>query len=35
LLALSDGDFVVLERSADALDCELAQLAEPVSIALS
>jgi ureidoglycolate lyase len=35
LLALSDGDFVVLERSADAVDCELAQLLEPVSIILS
>ena len=35
LLALDDGDFVVLERSADHVDCELAQLAEPVSIRLS
>jgi ureidoglycolate lyase len=35
LLALSDGDFVVLERSADAVDCELAQLLEPVSITLT
>ena len=34
LLALTDGDFVVLERSAAVLDCELAQLAEPVSITL-
>ena len=34
LLALSDGDFVVLERSADSVDCELAQLPEPVSITL-
>lgn len=34
LLALDDGDFVVLERSAAAVDCELAQLAEPVSITL-
>lgn len=35
LLALDDGDFVVLERSADSVDCELAQLAEPVSIRLA
>ena len=34
LLALTDGDFVVLERSVDSVDCELAQLPEPVSIAL-
>ena len=34
LLALTDGDFVVLERSAAAADCELAQLAAPVSITL-
>ena len=34
LLALADGDFVVLERGADSIDCELAQLVEPVSIAL-
>ena len=34
LLALADGDFVVLERSADSVDCELAQLPEPVSITL-
>jgi ureidoglycolate lyase len=34
LLALSDGDFVVLERSSDTVDCELAQLTEPVSITL-
>lgn len=32
LLALSDGDFVVLERRSSAVDCELAQLMEPVSI---
>ena len=35
LLALSDGDFVVLERSAEAVDCELAELTEPVSITLT
>lgn len=34
LLALVDGDFVVLERSAEAADCELAQLPEPICIAL-
>ena len=34
LLATADGDFVVLERSADKVDCELAQLPEPVSISL-
>jgi ureidoglycolate lyase len=34
LLALADGDFVVLERSAAEVDCELAQLLEPVSITL-
>ena len=34
LLALTDGDFVVLERSAETVDCELAKLAEPVSITL-
>ena len=35
LLALEAGDFVVLERSAGSVDCELADLAEPVSIALT
>ena len=35
LLALNDGHFVVLERSADSVDCELAQLPEPVSITLA
>ena len=35
LLALSDGDFVVLERRADSVDCELAQLPEPVSITVN
>ena len=35
LLALTDGDFVVLERSADSVDCELARLAKPVSITLA
>ncbi len=35
LLALSDGDFVVLERSSDVLDCELAQLPEAVSMTLN
>ena len=34
LLALNDGDFVVLERNADAVDCELAQLPVAVSITL-
>ena len=35
LLALDAGDFVVLERTAGSIDCELAQLADPVSITLS
>ena len=35
LLALESGDFVVLERSADSVDCEMAQLAVPVSITLT
>jgi ureidoglycolate lyase len=35
LLALDAGDFVVLERSSETVDCELAQLADPVSITLS
>ena len=35
LLALEAGDFVVLERSAGSVDCELADLAEPVSITLT
>ena len=35
LLALEDGDFVVLERSSDIVDCELAHLQEPVSITLA
>ena len=35
LIALSDGDFVVLERSAESVDCELAQLTKPVSIRLA
>ena len=35
LMALSDGDFVVLERSADVVDCELARLDVPVSIRLT
>ena len=35
LLALEDGDFVVLERRSDVVDCELAQLLEPVSITLA
>jgi len=34
LLALGDGDFVVLERSAGIADCELAYLADSVSISL-
>lgn len=38
LLAVDDGDFVVLERNSDAvdcIDCEVVQLAEPVSITLA
>ena len=35
LLALDDGDFVVLERRSDVMDCQLAQLAEPVCIVLA
>lgn len=35
LLALSDGDFVVLERSSAVVDCELAQLPEAVSMTLN
>jgi len=34
LLALGDGDFVVLERSAGNVDCDLAYLTDPVSITL-
>lgn len=36
LLALDQGDFVVLERSGEpgTLDCEIAHLAEPVAITL-
>jgi len=32
LLALDAGDFVVLERRADALDCALCRLAAPVTV---
>ena len=35
LLAAQAGDFVVLERRSDAVDCELARLVEPVSITLT
>ncbi len=35
LLALDAGDFVVLERSATAIDCDVAQLPEPVRIVLA
>ena len=34
LLALEDGDFVVIERQAERLDCVTFMLQEPVSIAL-
>ena len=34
LMALDGGDFVVIERQAAPVDCEIAQLAEPVRIAL-
>lgn len=30
LIALDDGDFVVLERQGDTVDCEVVHLAEPV-----
>ncbi len=33
LLALDDGDFVVIERHAATVDCDIVELAEPVSIA--
>ena len=32
LIALDDGDFIVVERAAAEPDCELATLAEPVSL---
>ena len=32
LIALADGDFVVLERQAEAEDCDLAELATPVRL---
>lgn len=32
LIALDDGDFVVLERQGAAVDCEVQHLAEPVSL---
>jgi ureidoglycolate lyase len=35
LLALDAGDFVVLERSATRIDCDVAQLPEPVQIVLA
>lgn len=34
LIALDSGDFVVLERGAALVDCDLAELAEPVSLRL-
>jgi ureidoglycolate lyase len=34
LLALDGGDFVVIERRAAQVDCDIAQLAEPVRIGL-
>lgn len=35
LIALSDGDFVVIERSADLTDCDLALLPLPITVALA
>ena len=35
LIALSDGDFVVIERSAQQADCDLAMLPLPVTVALA
>lgn len=35
LLALDAGDYLVLERRADAVDCDLAALAPPVRLALA
>ena len=32
LIALTDGDFVVLERPGAAVDCDLAELPEPVTL---
>ena len=32
LIALEDGDFVVIERKAAQVDCEVVELAEPVSL---
>ena len=32
LIALDDGDFVVLERQGDAVDCEVQHLAAPVTL---
>jgi ureidoglycolate lyase len=32
LIALDAGDFVVIERAADAVDCDLATLPEPVAL---
>jgi ureidoglycolate lyase len=32
LIALDDGDFVVLERGAQAVDCDVQHLAEPVAL---
>jgi ureidoglycolate lyase len=32
LIALADGDFIVIERQADAVDCDLADLPEPVTL---
>jgi ureidoglycolate lyase len=32
LIALADGDFLVIERAGDAVDCEVQQLASPVLV---
>ena len=32
LIALDDGDFVVLERQGAAVDCEVQHLADPVTL---
>jgi ureidoglycolate lyase len=34
LLALDDGDFVVIERRAEAVDCDIAELPQPVALQL-
>jgi ureidoglycolate lyase len=35
LIALNDGDFVVIERSAQHTDCDLAQLPAPVALSVA